>query len=248
MTGDSSRYESFPSTQWSKILQIQGGDEEAKKLALAHWFASYWRPLCSYYRSLGHQWSDARDLAQGLMLCILEKEKLQQIDPHTSLRAWLQSMAKHYRIDEIRKARARRRMPPGGLIPIYEMENSSEAEIPIVDPDDPERSFIASWRKEVLDKSFALAKSKCTTPDELRDFEIFHRYYIAPAEIDETEETRVQPTWSDVADAHGLTSAKEAERRAQWVKRQLRNALRTVIREYLGSDDDVETEVRYLLQ
>jgi hypothetical protein len=79
----------------------------------------------------------------------------------------------------------------------------------------------------------------CLQKGKDQHFQIFATYYLA---------TRCpRPTWQEVAVQMGLRDGKAASAKADWVKSKLAEAVRSEIHRHVGSDDEVDDELRSLL-
>src|SRR6185503_5357853 len=71
----------FPATPWTAILRTGAGDLESRRQALHKLLHMYWRPIYVYVRrKWGKSNEDAKDLTQGFVASILEKEFFQEAD------------------------------------------------------------------------------------------------------------------------------------------------------------------------
>ena len=239
----SSRHTSFPSTNWPHIAKIQGEDRAEADQAYNAWVARYWRPLTAYFRSRGKQSEDAKDLTQGLVWHLYEKKKFQQLAPRSHLRKWLLAMAENWMIDEYRRQNSSARKPPQGLSVFSEILHSSDEDLPVIALHDPEAAFLASWRKEVLERAMEATRCECVRKERETDYEIFQRYYVIPLEPAHEGEAGSAPTWEDLASEYELESARVASGRGDWVRKQFARFIYLEVRRYVDREDDVEDEI-----
>ena len=71
----------FATTQWSIVLAAKDGTETEVRRALEFLCNAYWYPLYAYLRRHGQDPDEARDLTQAFFADLLEKHRLQSIDP-----------------------------------------------------------------------------------------------------------------------------------------------------------------------
>lgn len=239
----SSRHTSFPSTNWPFIEKIQGEDQAEADQAYNAWVARYWRPLTAYFRSRGKQSADAKDLTQGLVWHLYEKKKFQQLEPRSHLRKWLLVMAENWMVDEYRRENKSTRKPPQGFAVFSEILHSTDEDLPVIAVDDPEAAFLASWRKEVLERAMEATRHECLRSGREQDYEIFQKYYVIPQEPVPEGEPANAPTWEDLAREYHLDSARVASGRGDWVRKRFARFIYLEIRRYVDSEDDVNDEI-----
>lgn len=107
-----SRAATFPSTQWTMVLQAAGGDEGASRAALQELCCAYWSPLYAFLRRsdpcLGHH--DAKDLVQGFLTRLLQRGDLESVSPDKGrFRTYLLSGLRHFQIKRALHEKAAKR-------------------------------------------------------------------------------------------------------------------------------------------
>jgi hypothetical protein len=63
----------FETTRWSLVLAAAGNDSQARE-ALSSLCQTYWYPLYAYLRRRGLDPEDARDLTQGFLTSLIERQ------------------------------------------------------------------------------------------------------------------------------------------------------------------------------
>src|SRR5204862_7058400 len=71
----------FCATRWSMVLAAGGADSPESRRALEDLFRAYWYPLYAHVRGRGFNAEDARDLTQGFITSLLERESLAAVTP-----------------------------------------------------------------------------------------------------------------------------------------------------------------------
>lgn len=236
---------SFPSTNWSEIRRIAADDPATARAALERWLARYWRPLSAFFRRSGLQPADAMDLTQQLLVDLIEQQALRKVRPDSNLRRWLLRTAVNFRIDANRRANAKKRRIEASFWYLSELEDEYpyEQNARLAGPADV---FQAAWRRTVLRASLERVRAECRERQQETDLEVFWSYFVEPLLAADGLPERM-PTWNDVACRFGLESAREATRRAAWVRRRWLHALREEIRGYVYDEEEVEDELRSLL-
>lgn len=245
--GERSSFASFPTTNWSEIGRIIQSQEELARGAYGEWAASYSRPIYAYFRSKGKQDCDARDLTQGLIVYIYEKDKFKQLEPHSRLRSWLRTIADHWLVDDHRRSNSKASQTTRGVWLFSQLQDFSDRDIPIIDERDPERAFRAAWRLEVLKRALEAVRLECQSCGREMDYELFRRYYIAPRLDADAAASGKKLTWDDLAREFGLESARAASGRGDWVRKRVFERLKLEVRWQVANERDFEDEWRTLL-
>lgn len=104
MSGD------FPCTEWTVVMGASRAPAEARTAALERLCRTYWPPIYAFLRRHGHDVHDAKDLTQGFILCLLERNSLAAVDPHKGrFRAYLLGALKHFLADQRKRERRQSR-------------------------------------------------------------------------------------------------------------------------------------------
>jgi RNA polymerase sigma factor (sigma-70 family) len=103
---DGSASASFPTTQWSLVLQAGSPVPSQARAALEELCSAYWYPLYAFIRRKGNDPDRALDLTQDFFARLLEKDILTSVDQRKGrFRAFLQVACKHFLIDAWRQKR-----------------------------------------------------------------------------------------------------------------------------------------------
>lgn len=142
----------FQSTRWSLVARAGGGGDVGKR-ALEELFAAYWPAVYAFYRQLGLDPEAARDLTQGLLLDLLERDDLRRADPARGrFRAFLRSCARHYLANAVDRERASKR---GGDRVILSLDTAAEAGLEPVHGLDADAVFERRWAIAVIDAALS---------------------------------------------------------------------------------------------
>jgi len=105
-----SRFRPFPTTRWSLILKVAGGDEEDREDALAEICGLYWPPIYAYIRNQGRAPHDAEDLTQEFFARFLDQDHFARPESERGrLRSYLLSSVRHFLANEHRKETRQKR-------------------------------------------------------------------------------------------------------------------------------------------
>lgn len=143
----------FPTTHWTRVIRAVDPREPDAHAALAELCAAYWYPLYAFVRRKGYDVEDARDMVQGFLARLLEKNGLTRVDPSKGkFRSFLMAACSNYLANCRDHERARKR--GGGRICIqlglleaearYRLEPSHELTA--------ERLCARQWALTLLDR------------------------------------------------------------------------------------------------
>lgn len=225
----------FQQTRWS--LVVAAGEES--RTALSDLVTSYWYPLYAFARHQGAESHTAEDLVQGFFAVLIEKGYLRAADRERGrFRTFLLTAFRHYVSKERAKAGAQKRGGDRVHLSLdfeygeerYRLEPSSDLT--------PEKLYEREWALTLLDhvltdlEHAAIARGKADLFAELRPFL-----------------TGGSPTPSavDAAERLGMT-AGALQVALHRLKKRYRDALRAKIAETVESPDDVNAEIRHLME
>ena len=141
----------FPRTRWSIIIEARGDGTEAET-ALAELISMYWRPIYASFRDLTKSQQDAEDLTQSLILSLIERGDLKNLDPQKGrFRSFLRAAIKHFKANDYDYRSAQKR---GGGIPPLSLDTQQGEDLLQREPcgsDDPTTAFDRRWIRSILD-------------------------------------------------------------------------------------------------
>jgi len=224
----------FHTTHWSVVLTARDQNSPGTAAALETLCRTYWQPLYAFIRREGYSQTDAQDLTQAFFADLLEKNYLGHLrHQRGKFRSFLLTFLKHFLSDERDKARAQKR-------------GSGKVAIPWDDPEVEERYatsdlgaeqlFDRRWAQTVLDNALRQLgdeyrqSGKGDLFDRLKDYQPgtgLETYAQIGTELDMSEE-----------------AVKSAVHR---LRRRHREILRTEIAHTVTSPEEVDEEIRYLI-
>jgi len=226
----------FQTTRWSLVLTASRGGEGS--VEAMEWLCStYWYPLYGFVRRQGHDSEAARDLTQSFFLSLLERKSLQRIDPREGrFRAFLLASIKNFLSHERdhEQALKRRSNDPGlrldfeGAEDRYRREGAAEMS--------PEDLYESRWARTVLDRALHRLGEEHERTDKA---ELFHRL--------SGHLTGEEAPYESLAAELGMTTGalRVAVHR---LRRRLGALLRAEVTQTVSDPDDVDGEIRNLLQ
>jgi len=150
----------FLTTEWSVIGEIQAGSDKDRAL-IGLLLGNYWKPVYCYLRQKGYANEQAKDLTQSFFHeVVLNRDLVQRADPSKGrFRAFLLHALDQYIVNEMKKSKALRRVPRGGLIPLEVMDPSNLP--PSLEQSDPEATYNYAWMSALLDQILAAVHRDC---------------------------------------------------------------------------------------
>jgi DNA-directed RNA polymerase specialized sigma24 family protein len=236
----SSNRSRFATTQWSLVLAAGRGDSAEAEEALARLCALYWYPVFAFVRRRGHPIDEAQDLTQGFFTRLIEKGDLSDADRDRGrFRTFLLSACQHYLSNERDRMLTLKR---GGGFTAVPLDVVAAAEgryqRALAHEETPEKLYDRQWCLTLLECALATLRAE----------------YVADGSEQLFDRLRGFLTMDDDAGTHaaaasdlGTTTAavKVAVHR---LRRRYRDSLRQLVAETVDSPQEVDDEMRYLLQ
>jgi len=146
----------FTSTRWTLIARLKSSDPQARREALAVLCETYWPPVYTFLRRLGHSREAARDYVQGFFVdVVLERRLFEQAVPDRGrLRSLLRVAAKNFVLSEIRKERAKRPLWSCSV----EALDAEESRLHRLSHMSPEDSYERRWATLILQEALGRAE------------------------------------------------------------------------------------------
>ena len=228
---------SFHSTSWTLVLAAGDTHTGLARAALADLCELYWYPLYVYARRIGADAEDARDLVQGFLLSLLEREDLRRVTPERGrFRSFLLASLKHYINNRRVHDRAQKR--GGGQQPLALNLDEAETrfERAVAAPGDtPERASERQWALALLDQVFAEVRAEWEARGKVGEFD-----RLKSMLLDEDDR-------GFAAAARDLGTTETALRMsATRMRRRFQQVLRDTIAETV-TGEAIDEEVRFLL-
>jgi len=148
---ESQLHNEFPVTCWSLILQAASRPSAASREALGKLCQEYWPPLYAYLRRLGHDPHSAKDLVQGYLARLIEREDLEAVGPGKGrFRSYLLVGLRNFLISEVRRENAQKR--GGGAEAVSIDADEAEADRGAVFDREltPDEAFDRRWAETIL--------------------------------------------------------------------------------------------------
>ena len=228
----------FEPTHWSLILRARAEDTLQRGVALEELCHAYWYPLYAFLRRSGRGVEDAQDLTQDFFARLLDGALLSSADPSRGkFRTLLLAALRNLDVNAWRAARAAKR---GGGAPILSLDSDLAEERWLADASlggKPELAFDRAWAHTIMDRASQDLQTEFEAAGKAELFaELFPRLNGGTAE----------GGLAAVGLRLGMTEAA-VKMALSRMRRKFADALRAEVAHTVGSLDDVQDELRYLL-
>jgi RNA polymerase sigma-70 factor (ECF subfamily) len=143
----------FKTTHWSVVLNAGRGDSPQASAALAKLCQTYWYPVYTFVRRLGHSPEDSKDLTQEFFFRLVEKNYLKSLDRETGkFRSFLLVVLKRFLANEWDRANRQKRGGGRQIISLDEMDTELRYLAEPVDDCTPEKVFERRWARTLLEQ------------------------------------------------------------------------------------------------
>jgi DNA-directed RNA polymerase specialized sigma24 family protein len=232
----------FTTTHWSVFLDARTIDQSHQREILGHLITKYWRPVYCYLRRKGHSDDVAKDLTQGFFHeVVLGKNFFQQADPRRGRFRTLLLVALRNYVVSIHRAETRRKRHPGGdCVSLDEFDDHCLP--PQVREREPHEVFNYIWASELLDTVLEDVHRDCVRDGKETHWRLFWERVLQPI-INNAD----QPSLQELCKRFSIEDEKTASNMLITVKRRFRMALSRHIREHVGSEEEVDEELREMM-
>ncbi len=229
----------FASTHWSVVVAAGDSHSPQSAAALESLCRTYWFPLYACVRRQGYSPEEAQDLTQAFFARFLEKKYLKHANPDSGrFRTFLLTSLKHFVVSEWRKAERQKR--GGGIVPIpWNTEHAEQcyASEP-ADELTPEKVFEKRWAIALMQRVLARLREQYKGANNGPLFEQLKGLVWGDA---------IPQPYAEIATELGLTEAA-VKASAHRLRQRCREVLREEITQTVARPDDVDDELRHLIE
>lgn len=235
--------EAFHTTIWQNIDAARTLDIQRKIEMIGAIMNRYWKPVYSYLRRKGNNNEEAKDLTQGFFHeVVLGRQLISQADRTKGrFRTLLLTALDHYVVSIHRAKTAQKRAPQQPMVSLDGFDPGSVLDP--VDSDTPADAFTYTWASELLGGVIADVKEECLNDNLEKHWKVFNATVVRP-----TLEGVKAPSLGELCTQLDIGSEAKASNMTVTVKRRFRAALTRRVRQYVDSDDQVEEEIRDMMQ
>ena len=228
----------FASTRWSLILDAANAGSPRQDVALATLCETYWPAVYAFIRRSGKTPDDARDLTQAFFVRVLEKGFFSEADrSRGKFRSFLFSSVRHFLANQHDFAVARKR---GGGAPLLSLEFEDGERRYNLEPADevtPEHAYERGWAQAVLDAAMTRVQARYQEGGRADLFARLKPYL-----------TGEEPgSYAELA-AEGGGTPGQLRVAVHRLRQDYGRALRETIGETVERPEDVDEELKYLLE
>lgn len=210
---------SFQTTQWSLVRRAREEDALGKLIAI------YWKPLYFFVRRRGHDNETAKDIVQGFLTTLLERDAFTRADPTRGrFRTYLLAALSNYLKDVSRTVTREKRGGSRVLLSLDFEGGEREYRQCSADADPPETILHRTWARSLLEQSLSELRG---SPKHLQAF----RLYVAGA------------GYRTISEVTGLSEAA-----AKTAVHRLKARLRDIVAGHLGATASSEEELKAELE
>ena len=230
----------FRTTRWSVVLTAGKVGSSESREALSSLCEAYWYPVYAFVRRNGHDPDEARDLTQSYFVAALEKNYIGDARPDIGrFRSFLLASVKHFLSKEREREQALKR-GGGQVIETLDLTAAEEryASEKTAGRVSPDVLFERRWALTVLERAMARLEREFEDAGKLEQLRGLRPHL--------TGEGRAVP-YRELAEQLG-TSEGAVKVTVHRSRRRFGELLRAEIAETVAKPEDVDDEVRYLLQ
>ena len=229
----------FETTQWSLVLAAGQRGSPAAEEALARLCSLYWYPVFAFVRRQGYAVDDAQDLTQGFFARLIEKGDLGAADrTRGRFRSFLLTNCQFFLANERDRALAQKRGGGRVALSIDVVTAEGRYERSLAHSETPERLYDRQWSLTLLDGVFEALRAEYAATGRGALFDRLKQFLATGPEAG---------SHADAARELG-TSAGAVKVAVHRLRRRYREELRRRVADTVGSDQDVEDEIRHLLE
>ncbi|UCG59806.1 MAG: sigma-70 family RNA polymerase sigma factor [Phycisphaerales bacterium] len=232
----------FQTTVWSDICLVRTLDQGRRDAAINDLIKAYWKPVYCYLRRKGLDNERAKDLTQGFFEeIVLGRQLVQRADETKGrFRTFLLTALDRYVTSVHRRDFAAKRRPKEGIIPLQDLDETSVSVA--AEGMSPGSTFNYVWASELLQAVLANVQEGCEQDGKQVHWQLFHARVLNPI-ISGAE----PPSLAELCERLNVAGTVKAENMIVTVKRRFQAALRRHIRDHVESEEDVDEEIRDLM-
>lgn len=233
----------FRTTQWTQILAARTMDQGRRTAIRNELMGRYWKPVYCFLRQKGYDNDRAKDLTQGFFCeVVLGRDLMDLADPAKGrFRSFLLIALRRYATSEYRKQTSGKRRPPGGLLPLD--WDGAGRDFEPVQKTTPEQAFVRQWASGLLDQVIADVEASARRAGQTKHWLAFRAWVLRPI-----ARNSAPPSVESICRELRIKSNKAAINMVITVKRRFRRTLESRVRPLVGSETDIDREIRDLIQ
>ncbi len=225
----------FPATQWSVVLSAGGAGSRPAAVALEELCGAYWFPLYVYVRRSGYSPADAEDLTQQFFARMLAGDGLRTADPSRGrFRTFLLTSMQRFLVSEWRRGQALKRGE--GKVVRLDPAHAEEVLAEQAGAVSAESEFDRRWADALLQRALDRLKGEMEADGKGPVFERLKGQVWGGG-----APQSAQALAADLGFSEGAVRVA-----AHRMRRRFRELLRSEVAATVGSESDVDDELRHL--
>jgi len=228
----------FVTTHWSVVLSAKRTDSTGARNALETLCHGYWFPLYAYVRRQGHDVHDAQDLTQEFFARLLEKNYLADVAREKGrFRSFLLAALKHFLANEWNRARAQKRGGGQVFVPLDPGDAETRYGVDPSHEESADKLYERRWALTLLDLVMSRLRTEHETSGKGELFDALKGCLMGE---------RSSLPYTELGAKLGMSegAVKVAVHR---LRERYRKLLREEIANTVGSESEVEDELRHLM-
>ena len=230
----------FDTTRWTMVMRARGDAPEARA-ALGELCETYWTPVFRFLCREGRGEDESRELTQEFFARLLAGSGVEKAEPEKGrFRSYLLGALKHFLAARKRNEGRQKR---GGGADFESIESGGTGTSPGMQIPDPvgmvsDAWFDRGWALAVMENALTSIQTCLEEAGKGKQFEVLKPWLMGDME---------NLSQTDAAKELGLTTGavKVAIHR---LRKQFRDAVETEIAQTVSSPDEIEEELRYLIE
>lgn len=228
--------ELFPATMWS---MIQGAKEEGEALTgLERLARAYWQPLHVFARQRGASHDVAADEVQGFFEYLLSHDMLKNVQRgEVRFRSFLLRCFTNWLLNEKERQDAAKRGGGETMLRLDHMGSQTQ-ELIVSEHPSPDVAYDHDWARALVEQAMKRLEAELERrPNRTFLLELRQRTFA-------TQEAG--PDWDELARRHDMTHGAVRKAAAD-LRKRFGVLLRTEVRNIVSNDEEVDDELRYLV-
>lgn len=238
---DGTRYfsQGFRTTRWSVVRAAGSRGHPSSKAAMEELCRIYWQPLYVYARHRGATYHDAVEQVQDFILNVLEKRKIEKVDPvRGTFRSFLQSAFTNFLINGWRKATTAKRSNGRAVLCIDDEKLANSDDSSLCRGLSADQAFRIQWRRTIIDRAVTHLGTTLENRVDKAIFDAFGAKYGAYS--------AAAPKYSVLARQLGISEAN-VKIRMNRLRQRLGAFIRDEVRQTVSSQSQLEEELNDLI-
>jgi RNA polymerase sigma factor (sigma-70 family) len=228
----------FTTTHWSVVLEAARPGSPGATEAFARLYRDYWYPLYAYVRRRGRSPHEAEDLTQDFFVALLERQRLSGLERGGGrFRSFLLKSLQNFLANEWDRASALKR---GGGQAIASLEEVDAESRFLADSttESPEEGFDRHWAFAVIEHAMQHLETELRTAGKEQMIRALRPHL---------QGDRNGRPYADIA-AEWSVSESAVKMTVHRLRQRYGELLRAEVARTVGDDDQVESELRHLLE